>query len=146
MRRSIPLGLAALTLILLAQPVQAQVDMTGTWEITTVTQRGERIMTFTFEQDGAALTGHTEFAPMGRPGGAGGAGARGAPREIPISNGKVEGNQVTFQIVMGMGERSITQSFTGTVSGDTMEGTMTGGMGPQGQAGPFPFNGKRKTG
>jgi hypothetical protein len=143
MSRSIPLGLAALTLILLAQPVQAQVDMTGTWEITTVTQRGERVMTFTFKQDGAALTGHTELAAMGR---GGGAGAGGAPREVSISNGKVEGNQVTFQIVMGMGERSMTQSFTGTVSGDTMEGTMTGGMGPQGQAGPVPFTGKRKTG
>jgi hypothetical protein len=143
MRRSIPIGLAALTLILLAQPVQAQVDMTGIWEITTVTQRGERVMTFTFKQDGATLTGHTEFAAMGR---GGGAAAAAAPREISISNGKVEGNQVTFQIVMGMGERSMTQSFTGTVSGDTMEGTMTGGMGPQGQAGPVPFTGKKKTG
>jgi hypothetical protein len=143
MRRSIPLALAALTLLLLAQPVQAQVDMTGTWEITTVTQRGERTMTFTFEQNESALTGHTEFAPMGRPGGAG---AGGAPREIPISNGKVEGNQVTFQIVMGMGQRSMTQTFTGTLLEDgTMEGTMTGGMGPQGQAGPVPFTGKRKT-
>lgn len=143
MRRSISIGLAALTLMLLARPVQAQVDMTGIWEITTVTQRGERVMTFTFKQDGATLTGHTEFAAMGR---GGGAGAAAAPREISISNGKVDGNKVTFQIVMGMGERSMTQSFTGTVSGDTMEGTMTGGMGPQGQAGPVPFTGKKKTG
>lgn len=142
MRRSIPLGLAALTLLLLALPVQAQVDVTGTWEITTVTQRGERTMTFNFKQDGATLTGHTEFAPMGRPGGAGGAG--GAPREIAISNGKVEGNTVSFSLVMGMGERSMTQTFTGTMLEDgTMEGTMTGGAGPMGQAGPVPFKGKK---
>lgn len=142
MRRSIPLGLAALTLLLLAQPVQAQENMTGTWEITTVTQRGERTMTFNFKQDGATLTGHTEFAPMGRPGGAGGAG--GAPREIAISNGKVEGNQVSFQLVMGTAQRTMTQTFTGTMLEDgTMEGTMTGGAGPMGQAGPVPFKGKK---
>ena len=144
MRRSIPLALAALAPFVLAMPVQAQADMTGTWEITTVTQRGERTTTFTFTQDGNALTGHTELAPMGRPGGAGGAG--GAPREIAISNGKVEGNQITFQLVMGRGQRSMTQTFTGTLLEDgTMEGTITGGMGPQGQAGPVPFTGKRKT-
>jgi hypothetical protein len=142
MRRSMPLALAALTLLLLALPARAQVqvDVTGTWEITTVTQRGERTQTFTFQQDGATLTGTTELAMMGR---AGGAGAGGAPREIEISDGKVEGSTITFSLVMGMGERSMTQTFTATVSGDTMEGTMTGGMR---QADPIPFTGKKKTG
>ncbi len=139
MRRSICFGLAALAPFLLAMPVQAQVDVTGTWEITTVTQRGERTMTFTFQQEGTTFTGSTEFAPMGRGGGV----AAGGPREIPISNGKVEGDKISFDLVMGMGERTMTQTFTGTVTGDTIEGTMTGGMQ---QTAPIPFTGKRKTG
>lgn len=142
MRRFVPSCLAALTLLLIALPLQAQVNITGTWEITTVTQRGERIQTFTFQQDGATLTGTTQMAAMGRPGGAG-AGAGGAPREIAISNGKVDGDKITFELVMGMGERTMTQTFTGTVTGDTMEGTIAGGMR---QAEPIPFTGKRKAG
>ena len=72
----------------------------------------------------------------GRPGGGGGGGAR----EVEITDGKIDGNKITFSMAMGMGERSMTFTFTGTVTGDTMEGTMTTARGEN------PFTGKRKEG
>jgi len=67
-----------------------------------------------------------------------GGGAGGGAREVEITDGKIEGNQISFSIAMGMGERSFTFSYAGTVEGDTMEGTMTT------MRGENPFTGKRK--
>jgi uncharacterized protein YfiM (DUF2279 family) len=140
MRRLLPFGIFAAVFLFLALPLQAQ-DVSGTWDITTTTQRGERTITVTLVQDGATVTGTAMMPMMGRPGGGGG---NQAPMEVAISDGKFENGTLTFSITMGMGERSFTQTYTATsVTATTMEGTVTGGMRA---TDPIPFKGAKKEG
>lgn len=108
------------------------VDVTGNWEITSESPRGIRVIPITFAQEGATVTGSTEM--------------RGSA--VEIQDGKIEGNTLTFRIVMSSGERTMEQSYTATVTGDTMEGTISmpaGGMGGGG-GGDRPFTAKRVEG
>jgi hypothetical protein len=149
MRRIVSYGLTGLFLMLLAPPVHAQ-DVTGTWVLTYTTQgRGgeamERTMEFTFAQEGSTVTGTTVFSFMGRrPGGGGGRNVP-EPQEIEIEDGTMEGDQLTFTIARSMGQRSITMTFVATVSGNTMEGTLTTAGGMRG-GGEVPFTGEKKEG
>jgi hypothetical protein len=120
---------------LLASPLQAQ-DVTGTWEITSETQRGSRSFDVTFVQNGVEVEGTAILQMRGPPGGGGG----GSPQEVPITDGAMDGDQLTFTLTMGMGDRTFSQTFTATVSGDTMEGTITT---PRGEN---PFTGTKKEG
>ena len=138
MRRFIPFVFLAILFLAGASQAQAQADVTGTWEITYEAQRGARTMDVTFQQDGSALTGVAVMQMRGRPGGGGGGGGAGTTREVEISNGIVEGDQISFTITMGMGQRSMGLTFTGTVSGNTMEGVMSG------MQGEVPFAGEKK--
>jgi hypothetical protein len=83
------------------------VDMTGVWEITSESPRGTMTRTITFEQDGTTLTGSME-TQMG---------------SMPLE-GSVEGNKITFTMTFTRGDRSFEMVYTGTVEGDTAEGTM----------------------
>ena len=58
---------------------------------------------------------------------------------VEIKDGKVDGNSFTFTVEFGMGDRTFSQTYKGTVTGDAMEGTITGGRG-----GDTPFKGARK--
>ena len=150
MRRLIPLAFMA-GLLTMAGTLEAQ-DMNGTWTLT-YSQAGrqggqarEVSMDVTFQQDGSAITGTALMAMPGRPGGPGGQpGAAREPQEIAISDGKMDGNDFTFSIARGMGERTMTLVYSGTVSGDTMVGTMamTGGRMDRP---PIPFKGVKKEG
>ena len=133
MRRLIPFAFLAILLLAGTQKAQAQANVTGTWEISWETQRGATTSTFVFAQEGLAFTGTAQMAMGGR-----GAGAGGGTREIEISDGKIEGNEITFSLAMGRGERSMSFTFVGTVDGDTMEGTMST---PRAEN---PFTGKKK--
>ena len=148
MRRIVPLGLMAILFMFMAPGLEAQ-DVSGTWTLTYSQmgrdgQSAERTMEITFEQEGAAVTGTTMMQMRGRPGGGGGAPP--APQEVTIDGGKMEDGQLTFNIVRGQGERSMTMVFSSTVSGNTMEGTLavTGGM--RGGGEPVPFEGVKKEG
>ncbi len=88
---------------------QQTVNVTGKWEFTSEGPRGTQTSTITFEQDGTVLKGTMETQ-------------RGA---VSFENGSVEGNKITFTIVRGMGDRTFEMTYTGTVEGDTMTGTMT---------------------
>ncbi len=111
--------------LLLAVPLQAQdVDVTGKWETTRETPRGTMTTTFTFEQDGSKLTGTASSSRGDR----------------EITNGSVEGNKVTFTLVMTMGENTVEMTYTGTVEGDTITGTM------QTPRGEVPWTAKRAGG
>lgn len=135
MRRIVSYGLMGLLLAVLATPSHSQQDVSGDWTLTFTAQGPggqsmERSMEFTFVQDGSTVTGTATFAPMGqRPGGGAGRNTP-APTEIEIQDGTIEGDQLTFTVVRTMRQRSITQVYTATVSGNTMEGTIatTGGM------------------
>jgi hypothetical protein len=51
----------------------------------------------------------------------GGGGGGGAPAPAPISNGKVSGNTITFDVVRDFNGTSMTQKYEGTVSGSDMK-------------------------
>lgn len=120
MRRMIPSAIMSILLLAAFIPAKAQVDITGTWEITWEGMRGTTTSVFTFQQDGDTFTGTAQIETMGRAGGRG----AGQVREMEISDGKVQGDRITFTVTIGMGPRALTPVYTATVSGDSMEGTM----------------------
>ena len=145
MRGILSLGLMAALFTFLAPPLQAQ-DITGTWTLT-YTMMGrqggqgmERSMDVTLNLEGTTVTGTALMQMRGRPGG----GDPPPPQETPISDGSFVDGKLTFSITMGMGERSFTQTFVATtVTAETMEGTITGGMRA---TDPIPFKGVKKEG
>jgi hypothetical protein len=121
---------------LLAAPLAAQdkpANMAGKWEFTYSTQRGQSTMTVTFTQEGEALKGTVEMPARG--------GRGGGP--VEISKGTIKGSDLAFSIVRTFGERTSEQAFTGKVSGDTAEGTMSGMGGRGGTAEPIKWTAKR---
>lgn len=135
MRRVLSFAFLGLLLLSGAEGALAQANVTGTWELSWETQRGATTSTFTFVQDGIAFTGAAVMVMGGPPGGGGGGGGT---QELAITDGKVEGDVISFSMAMTRGERTMSFTFTGTVTGDTMEGMMTT---PRGET---PFTGKRK--
>jgi hypothetical protein len=115
--KKIPAVIAgAAVALFLALPVQAQhVDVTGKWETTRETPRGTMTTTFTFNQDGGTLTG-TVGSQRG---------------DSEITNGSIEGNKITFTLVMTMGDRTMEMVYSGTVEGDAITGTMQTPRGEQ---------------
>jgi len=109
MRKILSVVAGALVALMLTVPAQAQdVDVTGKWESTRETQQGTMTTTFTFEQDGNKLTG-TLGSQRG---------------DMEISDGSVEGNKISFKMVMTRGDSTMEITYSGTVEGDTITGTM----------------------
>ena len=100
---------------------QKAVDVSGDWEITSETPRGTMTRNITFKQEGSVLTGSIETQNG----------------SLPIQKGTVEGNKISFTIVMSRGDRSFEMTYTGTVDGDTCKGTF------QTPRGEVPWTGKR---
>jgi hypothetical protein len=86
-------------------------DVTGVWK----GEAGEKGPgpSFNLKQSGSLLTGTTT--------------ARNA--EIEISNGKVEGDKVYFEVTREMQGNKVTTKYSGTVSGSTMTLSAEGGRG-----------------
>ena len=112
---------AAAGLLVATAPAAAQ-DVSGMWEVSWESPRGARTFVVTLAQDGTELTG---TAQMERGPGT-------------LSNGMMDGNDVSFTLTMGGGRFSLT--FEGEVDGDTMAGTLTT---PRGES---PWTGKKKEG
>ena len=94
---------AALILALNTMTAFAATDVTGTWTTQMASPSGESMqITFTFKQDGAKLTGSV-VGPQGN--------------AIDISNGKIEGDKLTFEVSFN----GTTISHDGTVSGDEIK-------------------------
>jgi hypothetical protein len=131
----------ALGAISLAKAADKAVDPSGTW---TWAQPGRGggpgggTNTLVLKWDGSKLTG-TLTAPAraarGRRGGAAPGADAGAapatppaapaPTATPITNGKVEGSTISFDVVRSMGGNDITTPYKGTISGDTITGTVS---------------------
>ncbi len=122
-----------------AAPVAAQ-SLTGTWELTQETQRGQRTSTLALVQSGGSLTGTLTLTLGGRRGGGGGGGGT---REFDIEDGTVDGNSFSFSMTLSFGDNSFTQEYSGTFDGDSMEGQIAGGGRGGRGGGPRPFTGKR---
>lgn len=94
-------------------------DITGTWVAQIEGRQGTQENTFNFKVDGANLTG-TMTTSRG---------------ESEISEGKVEGDEISFAIVRSFGENEMKILYKGTVSGDEIkftrefQGGMMGGRG-----------------
>ena len=92
-------------------------DVTGTWKAE-VPGRGGNMQqtTMVLKQEGAKLTGTLD-------------GGRGGP--VEITNGKVEGDTVTFTVVRNFNGNEIKQNFKGAASGSEIKfsRTMEGGQG-----------------
>ena len=83
-------------------------DVTGTWKAQVPGREGQtREMTMVFKVSGDALTG-----TISSPGG-----------EVPISDGKVSGDNISFTVVMSFGGNEVKMLYKGTVSGDTIKFT-----------------------
>jgi hypothetical protein len=93
----------------------------GTWNLTMNTPMGERRSTLTLSTAGGRLTGKQE--------------AEGNTTDI--AEGTVSGNDVSWQVAI-TNPMPLTLTFSGTVDGNSMNGTADTGM-----FGSFPFEGTR---
>jgi hypothetical protein len=99
-------------------------DITGKWTADVPGRGGNtQTTTFNFKVDGMTLTGTV-------------GGGRGG--EAPITNGKVDGDKISFSQVLSFGGNDITLTYTGVVKGDTIEMTRDAGRG-----GPQTFTAKK---
>ena len=105
---------AAALLALLPASLAAQSSMSGMWELTWETPRGAQTFEVSLEQSEMVLTGTAE-GPMG---------------EMPVKEGKIDGDKVSFMIEMTMGGRgggqgrTIEQVFEGVLKDGVIEGEM----------------------
>jgi hypothetical protein len=99
-------GAVVLSLLLVAG-VAFGADIDGKWTGQYNSGMGEPMqMDFTFKAEGTTLTG---TAP-------GGPGAT-----IPLKNGKIDGNNVSFTVESSMGEMQMVFNYKGVLSGDKLE-------------------------
>ncbi len=84
----------------------AEVDVSGDWELTITTPRGERTRDIHFEQDGEALT-------VTMPGFQG---------DEVTGEGTLKGNKIEWTITRSTPRGEMTITYTGEVEGDTMSG------------------------
>ena len=95
-------------------------DVTGKWVADVEGRNGNtQHMTFTLKADGANLTGTVLGGGGGRRGGGGGGNA-GAPQANDISNGKIDGDKVSFEVKREYNGNSMVTKYEGTLSGDTL--------------------------
>jgi hypothetical protein len=105
-------------------------DIDGKWAGQYSSGMGDPMqMDFTFKADGTSLTG---TAP-------GGPGAT-----IPLKDGKIDGNKVSFTVESSMGETQMKFNYKGVLTGDTLELSFEmAGMPPMEGAAPQKFTLKR---
>lgn len=96
----------------LACMVALGADVTGKWTSEAMGKGGPQ--TFNLKQDGSTLTGTVQ-------------GGRGGPTDI--SNGKVDGDNVSFEVTREFNGNSMTIKYSGTVSGNTMKLSVETGRG-----------------
>jgi len=90
------------------------VNVTGAWTLSVESPRGTETFTANLRQQGPALTGSVQ-SPLGT---------------VEISDGSVGGNEVRFRISLNFGGRPVDVTVIGTVSGNSIKGTMGMGGGP----------------
>ena len=102
--------------LLIAVPASAQ-NAGGRWRATALGPGGEVTMVFNFEVSGSDLTGTITMGPL---------------YGIPIEEGAVDGNRITFkQTIQGRGGGSgtLTLDYTGVVSSDEIAFTRVSATG-----------------
>jgi hypothetical protein len=91
-------------------------DITGAWKGTAETQAGSIERTFQFKQDGTKLTGETTSQMLGK---------------SVITDGKVEGDTVTFSITVNFDGNEMKLNYNGKIAGNEIKFHVEGaGGGP----------------
>jgi hypothetical protein len=99
------LVLAAVLCVVTLAPLHAA-GVDGKWTGSIDTPMGAIPIEFNFKADGATLNGS-----MGGPDGG----------QIPIKNGKVDGNKISFNVSIDFGGMSLDFAYTGTLSGEMLQ-------------------------
>jgi hypothetical protein len=98
-------------------------DVSGKWTAQVPGRSGQmREVTFTLKASGETLTGTVS----GRNG------------DVPIADGKVTGEDISFSVTQDFGGNSVTQKYTGKVAGGEIKFKRAGGQGE-----PIEFVAKR---
>jgi hypothetical protein len=100
-------------LLIVALVAMAADAVTGKWTMEQAGRQGgpARVSTLDLKADGAKLTG-----TLTQPGMQGG-----DPTAAPISNGKVDGNNVTFEVSRDFGGTPMVMKYEGVVTGSDMK-------------------------
>ena len=108
-------ALLAVGIVLLFAVAAMAADVTGKW-VAQVPGRGGQTaeQTYMFKVQGTTLTG-TVSAAQG---------------ENPISDGKIDGDNISFSLKLSFGGNDVVQTFKGTVSGNEIKFERSGGRGP----------------
>ena len=127
--------LALATLVFALGSVTAlAADFSGKWTADVPGRNGNtQTITFDFHVDGATLTGKVTTM-------------RG---DLDITNGKIDGDNISFDTVMNFNGNSMTATYTGKAEGDTIKfsRSMAGGnMGGGGARPPVEFVAKKGSG
>jgi hypothetical protein len=109
----------ALSLLLAAFAITAfAADINGNWKATAEGPNGAMERTFTFKVEGNKVTGESTSSMMGK---------------SAISEGKIEGDTVTFVLTGKFGDQEVNLNYKGKISGNEIKFTseMAGGGGGQ---------------
>jgi hypothetical protein len=90
-------------------------DIDGTWTAETQGKNGPQTQTLTLMAKGSELMGKMD-------GGRGGA--------IDISEGKIDGSNVSFKVVRDFGGKQVSQEYKGMLAGGELKLQREGGRGP----------------
>jgi hypothetical protein len=113
MRRLLVLVVAVLAITFVSKAA----DVTGKWTAQVPGRNGaQQEMTFQLKADGAALTGTVTGGGGGRRGGGGG-----APQAREISEGKIDGDKISFTVKTEANGQTRVAKYSGTISGDTLQ-------------------------
>ena len=82
------------------------IDVTGTWDLTVESQEGTTHPSITLKQEGERITGTYEGKIGGR------------------LEGTIKGNEINFSLNLKFQDASYTVTYTGTVTENTMKGTV----------------------
>lgn len=101
--------MAGTLILLLAAVAAAASNVDGSWQGNFSGPNGDMTLTFKFKAQGTTLTGAVESQNG----------------DIPISDGKIDGNKISFKVQVG----DNTINHEGTISGDTIDLKTSGAFG-----------------
>ena len=103
-----------LSLLLALTMAAAAADVTGKWVAQVPGRNGQaREQTFNLKADGANLTGTVS----------------GRQSDTAITNGKIDGDKISFAVKMDRGGTAVEQKYSGTLAGDELKMKREGGQG-----------------
>ena len=98
--------IASMLAILIVSSTVSAADVDGAWSGTISGPMGDFPVSFTFKADGAKLTGKT-MGPDGT--------------DVPIQDGKIDGNNISFTVTFDFGGMPFMLSYKGVVSADQIK-------------------------